>query len=162
MPALASADVARYQNETATFTMTQPDGMWNDWSSVRTHNFAVVVNPCDNTFSGTAHQSGPIDSSGLSQADWNVAGKFNANNTVSLKLTRPSDGIVLTLNNAPMDNNTVTTAGINANPGYPILEKFTAPEFTNTSTFKNHGDYVSFVGGGSDAAHSCIGMPITH
>ncbi len=26
--------------------------------------------------------------------------------------------------------------------------------------FKNHGDYVSSQGGGSDAAHSCIGMPI--
>jgi hypothetical protein len=28
------------------------------------------------------------------------------------------------------------------------------------STFKNHGDYVSSQGGGDDAAHSCIGMPI--
>jgi hypothetical protein len=29
-----------------------------------------------------------------------------------------------------------------------------------TSNYKNHGDYVSSVGGGSDAAHSCIGMPV--
>ena len=29
-----------------------------------------------------------------------------------------------------------------------------------TTNFKNHGDYVSSQGGGSDAAHSCIGMPI--
>ena len=31
---------------------------------------------------------------------------------------------------------------------------------TGKSNFKNHGEYVSSVGGGSDAAHSCIGMPI--
>ena len=29
-----------------------------------------------------------------------------------------------------------------------------------TTNFKNHGDYVSSQGGGSDAAHSCIGMPV--
>ena len=28
------------------------------------------------------------------------------------------------------------------------------------STYANHGAYVSSVGGGDDAAHSCIGMPI--
>ncbi len=30
---------------------------------------------------------------------------------------------------------------------------------TGTSNYKNHGDYVSSMGGGADAAHSCIGMP---
>lgn len=32
---------------------------------------------------------------------------------------------------------------------------------TSTSAYANHGDYVSTMGGGSDAAHSCVGMPIT-
>jgi hypothetical protein len=27
-------------------------------------------------------------------------------------------------------------------------------------TWNNHGEYVAAQGGGSDAAHSCIGMPI--
>ena len=31
---------------------------------------------------------------------------------------------------------------------------------TALTHFKNHGEYVSSQGGGSDAAHSCIGMPI--
>jgi hypothetical protein len=31
---------------------------------------------------------------------------------------------------------------------------------TPINSVKNHGDYVSQVGGGADAAHSCIGMPI--
>ena len=29
-----------------------------------------------------------------------------------------------------------------------------------SSNYRNHGEYVSSQGGGSDAAHSCIGMPI--
>ncbi len=29
-----------------------------------------------------------------------------------------------------------------------------------SSTWKNHGEYVKAMGGGADAAHSCIGMPI--
>ena len=29
-----------------------------------------------------------------------------------------------------------------------------------SSTYKNHGQYVKAMGGGDDAAHSCIGMPI--
>jgi hypothetical protein len=31
---------------------------------------------------------------------------------------------------------------------------------TTINSVKNHGDYVSSLGGGDDAAHSCIGMPI--
>jgi hypothetical protein len=34
------------------------------------------------------------------------------------------------------------------------------PVITGTSDYKNHGDFVSSQGGGDDAAHSCIGMPI--
>jgi hypothetical protein len=31
---------------------------------------------------------------------------------------------------------------------------------TAIDTYRNHGDYVSGMGGGPDAAHSCLGMPI--
>ena len=31
---------------------------------------------------------------------------------------------------------------------------------TSTSSYRNHGVYVSSTGGGIDAAHSCIGMPV--
>jgi hypothetical protein len=34
-----------------------------------------------------------------------------------------------------------------------------APVFTAITDYANHGAYVSANGGGSDAAHSCIGMP---
>jgi hypothetical protein len=38
--------------------------------------------------------------------------------------------------------------------------KASAPVFTNLTNYKNHGEYVKAMGGGDDAAHSCIGMPI--
>jgi hypothetical protein len=31
---------------------------------------------------------------------------------------------------------------------------------TSTTSYANHGQYVSSQGGGDDAAHSCIGMPV--
>ena len=31
---------------------------------------------------------------------------------------------------------------------------------SRSSNYKNHGEYVKAMGGGSDAAHSCIGKPI--
>jgi hypothetical protein len=36
-----------------------------------------------------------------------------------------------------------------------------APSSSQSTAFKNHGDYVKSAGGGADAAHSCIGMPVT-
>ena len=54
----------------------------------------------------------------------------------------------------------VTVATLNVEVPWEIEMKVTKPVFTNTSTFKNHGEYVSSMGGGADAAHSCIGMPI--
>ena len=64
------------------------------------------------------------------------------------------------LANAPLDNATVTLA--TSTPAVPwVLEfKVGATTTTNTSNYQNHGEYVKAQGGGSDAAHSCIGMPI--
>jgi hypothetical protein len=59
VPALASADVARYQFQTAAFTLTQPAGSLGQWNSVRTHNISVTVNPCTNTVEGTGVETGP-------------------------------------------------------------------------------------------------------
>jgi hypothetical protein len=41
-----------------------------------------------------------------------------------------------------------------------VTMKASAPTFTNTSNYKNHGQYVSSQSDRDDAAHSCIGMPI--
>ena len=61
-----------------------------------------------------------------------------------------------------MDNGaTVSYAGYNdPSVDWDIEMKVSAPTFRNTSDWKNHGQYVKAMGGGADAAHSCIGMPI--
>ena len=156
VPSLASANVARYQTEDATFTLTQPAGQVGQWGNVWTHNIKVTTNPCDGTFTGTGVESGQ-DQNGPQTFNETVTGKFD-NGVVSLTATR-SDGVVFSLANAPTSGTVTLATSI---PQVPqVLEfKVTPPQFSNTSNYKNHGDYVSLQGGGSDAAHSCIGMPI--
>ena len=50
-----------------------------------------------------------------------------------------------------------TTGSDNGGRQFTVNNKLT---INSTSSYKNHGDYVSAVGGGAAAAHSCIGMPI--
>jgi len=157
-PSLASADVARYQSQTATFTTTQPAGAFSQFDNVWTHNYKVTINPCDNTFSGTGVETGQ-DQNGSKTFNETVTGTFNADGTTSLVNTR-DDGVVWSLTNAKTDDS-VTLAQLLAPAGPSLLEfKVTPRVITSTSTYKNHGEYVSSQGGGSDAAHSCIGMPI--
>jgi hypothetical protein len=158
LAATASADVPRYQSQTATFTMTQPADAYNQWANVWKHDFKVEVNSCDGTFSGTGFQSGH-DSNGTFTGTWTITGRFLAGNKVSFTATR-FDGLVLSLDNAPMGNDVPTIATLSVVTPQPIEEKVSAPVFTTTSSYKNHGQYVSSQGGGADAAHSCIGMPI--
>jgi hypothetical protein len=157
-PALASASVDRYQTQDATFTTTQPAGEYGQFNNVWTHDYKVTINPCDNTFSGTGVETGH-DQNGDKTFTETVRGTFNADGTTSLVNTR-DDGVVWSLTSAPTDGS-ITHAQLIA-PAIPSnLEfKVTAPVKTGTSNYKNHGDYVSQQGDRSDAAHSCIGMPI--
>lgn len=152
-PTIASASVQRYQTSDAAFTLTQPAGSVGQWRSVWTHSINVHVNPCDNTFTGTGVETGP----GQTLTE-NVTGSFG-NGTVSLTANR-EDGVSFSLTNAPMGNDTITLAASKPVVPWALEFKASAPKFSNTSDYKNHGDYVSSQGGGSDAAHSCIGMPI--
>ena len=52
VPAVASADVQRYQSQDATFTVTQPKDTTHQFDNVWKHDFTVIVK-CDGTFSGT-------------------------------------------------------------------------------------------------------------
>jgi hypothetical protein len=67
--------------------------------------------------------------------------------------------LAYSLANAPFGG-PVTVATLNQVVPWVIEMKVTKPIATNASNLKNHGDYVSSMGGGADAAHSCIGMPI--
>jgi hypothetical protein len=156
MAVTAKADVPRYQTQTATFTVTQPYGAVGQWQNLWTHHFTVTVNPCDGTFTGTAKQYYP---GGSFYADETVTGSFSGAK-VDLAATRAVDPVVWTLTGAPMDGSTVTLAATDPVVPWAVEMKVTQAQFTDLSHYRNHGDYVSQMGGGADAAHSCIGMPI--
>jgi hypothetical protein len=151
----ASAGVARYQTQSMTITAVQPKDAVGQWDDVWTHTYNVTLNPCDGSFTGIGSISG-TGSDFVSNET--ITGHLDGN-TVSFTATRDSDGLVYSLSNAPLDNPTVTLATSNPSVSWPLEFKVGATT-TPTSNYKNHGDYVSSQGGGSDAAHSCIGMPI--
>jgi hypothetical protein len=151
----ASADVQRYQTQSMTITAVQPKDQVGQWTDVWTHTYNVTVNPCDGSFTGTGSVSGT--GFGLLSTE-TITGHLDGN-TVSLTATRNSDGFVYSLNNAPLDGTTVSHATSNPSVSWP-LEFHLTNTLGASSNYKNHGDYVSSQGGGSDAAHSCIGMPI--
>ena len=155
----ASADVARYQTQTFTITAVQPEGAVGQWNNVWTHTYNVTLNPCDNTFSGTGSLTGTINGAVPGGNVETIMGHLDANNAVSFTASRSFDNVVYSLSNAPLDNSTVTLA--TSTPVAPWALEFKVNK-TNvvSSNYRNHGDYVSSQGGGSDAAHSCIGMPI--
>ena len=158
VPSLASADVARYQTQTATFTATQPYGVNHQFDHVWTHTITVNVNPCENTFDGTATITG---ANGEQPPTEHWTGTFG-NGTISYSMTRSDTAGTADLVNGVTDGTTINHPTTSVPNGYvdQVDMKITSPQFSNTSNFKNHGEYVSQQGGGSDAAHSCIGMPI--
>ena len=154
LAATASAGVDRYQTQSMTLTAVQPEGAVGQWTNVWTHTYNVELNPCDGSFSGDGSLSGTINGPYSSET---ITGHFDGN-AVSFTATRP-DGVVYSLANAPLDNTTVTLA--TSTPVVPwALEFKVSKTMTPKSNYRNHGDYVSQMGGGADAAHSCIGMPI--
>lgn len=151
VPALASADVQRYQMETATLTTTV-----TNYGFV--HNYNVTINPCTDTFSGSGSSYQPTEGG---WTDESISGTLNGNN-VSFTADYLKDSIFpgyqWGINNAPLDGATPTDLwDTMQEQGVHTISTLTPTGFSN---FKNHGDYVSSVGGGADAAHSCIGMPI--
>jgi len=137
----ASAGVARYQTQTSTLTVSAMGGAY-------VHTYTITTNPCNDTFIG----SGGIASLGLNEI---VSGTITGQN-ISI------DGAYQTFNpgytwhyDGPLSG-----GASHDSMGQTVPVTFTnAP--TSTSNFKNHGDYVSSQGGGSDPAHSCIGMPVS-
>ena len=101
----------------------------------------------------------PTYDNGASSPTWTetVTGSFG-NGTVSFATVPVGGGATFKVTNAPMDNTTVhnveTTWTANE------IEIKVSKTIASTSDYKNHGDYVKPQGGGDDAAHSCIGMPI--
>ena len=151
----ASAGVERYQMQSMTITAVQPEGAVGQWQNVWTHTYNVTLNPCDRSISGVGALSGTVNGFYSSET---IAGQLDGNAISFFTADRP-DGVQYSLSNAPLDNSTVTLAHSNPVAPWDLEFKVSATK-SNTSNYKNHGDYVSSQGGSSDAAHSCIGMPI--
>ena len=140
-PALAAGNgPARYQAATTSYQVAVLD--------TYIHDFIVVSNPCDGSIAITG--STPVNSGYYTTET--VAGTQLAG---VITFTSVYDGPY--------------SPGFTWSGSFPIAGGALSGDYTGTVTagpttmtaFKNHGDYVSSMGGGPDAAHSCIGKPIT-
>jgi hypothetical protein len=136
-----AASPERYQTTTVTYKVL----VLNHYE----HDYTVVINPCDGSLAMTGGT--PIDSG------------YYTTETITAAID----------NNGIISYHSVYDGPYN--PGYDYHGAFSITSgpltgdypgyVTRTSDFvmsewKNHGQYVKSMGGGDDAAHSCIGMPI--
>jgi opacity protein-like surface antigen len=139
-PALASASVDRYQT-TNKITL---DTLYNGVHFL--HNYTITQNSCgSDSFTGT-EVGGIVGGQGetvqgtLNGANITIQGQYHDGSGYTWNYSGPLTGGGVGHDSLGLTWNTTFRA--------------------DTSNFKNHGEYVSSQGGGSDAAHSCIGMPI--
>jgi hypothetical protein len=143
--AWASADVQRYQ-PTATLVVTLTNAQPGNH-----HTFTITwTNPCGDggAFTGTGQGSAAAGSPSETISGTLVGDYLTFTSVYSSTSSPP--GYTYTYA-GPLSGGTLGGAAA----GYTITASVAA-----INTYKNHGDYVSSQGGGSDAAHSCIGMPI--
>ncbi len=87
----------------------------------------------------------------------NVTGSFGQPAPSSFLTDPIGGGATFQVTDAPFGTEVPRRDHLDGQRGH---DEASEPEFTATSNYKNHGDYVKTMGGGADAAHSCIGMPI--
>ena len=144
----ASEDVARYQTQAGTLTISlEPAYQGN------IHVFDITVNPCDGAFTGTTAASSPV------AYGETISGTF-LNGTLVDFLSTYSTGLP---GYQWFDDGPGHAADLYL--GNPLTPRFAIAVTTalvNTSDWKNHGQYVkSNPDDKNTAAHSCLGMPIT-
>ncbi len=140
----ASAGVARYQEVTG----LQVTSMFNGATYV--HNYVLTnSNTCgDGSFSGTGVPTSVVP-------DEAIHGTLSGQN-ITISGLYPNSYL-------PDPGYTWSYSGpVNGGGTYHDSrnQNVTLSFKLTTTNYANHGDYVSSQGGGSHAAHSCIGMPI--
>lgn len=146
----AAAGVARYQVTTTQYTLAP-----NYYDHIYIHHFTVVTNPCDGTL--TMSGATPVDSGYYTEET--VAGMLaNGVITFSAVYTTPPLAGGQWSGTFPVAGGPGTLSW--TEPGWSTFTGDVTVTGTSSTAYKNHGDYVSSMGGGADAAHSCIGMPI--
>jgi hypothetical protein len=154
----AAGGVQRYQSETLTITA---------WlSAANYHVYTVNLNPCDGTFSGSGSGFDIIASPYVSET---ITGSY-VNSMLSLSSIytsgswgNPYSWTISPADTVSIDSPTTLTISTWTDPAQTVSAGQYSVVMTvhvqNSSSYRNHGDYVS-ANPGRDAAHSCIGMPI--
>jgi hypothetical protein len=134
---VAAAGVQRTQLTTTPYTIVV-EGTY-------THIFAVTTS-CDGTFSGT----GTVGSINETINSWTVASGM-------VSFTATYDGTTYSWSGSFLVGGGSFTGTDTTGQSFPATA---TPGTPTTTAWANHGAYVSAMGGGADAAHSCVGMPI--
>ena len=141
--------------QTVTFTLTQPRNAESQWDNLWQHDFAVSINPCDSTFSGTGKVYDPKHEERFT-ADETITGTFGDK---GVTFTAHRNEGNLTFSGTDV-NGTTTLGSVEGGSPWLLELRATTPVITSTSTYKNHGEFVKLSADKNDAAHSCIGMPV--
>ncbi len=155
----ATGAVNRYQEETLTIMATLHAIVTSN------HRYTVTLNPCNDTFSGT----GAVQ---VSTTLWlpieTITGTYDGT-TLSFYASYPTPVPDVAYGTTAVP----VVDGAFSGTGYRVYFSSTSPPTTKTwpvsgtvtvtatTDYANHGAYVS-ANPGADAAHSCVGLPITH
>ncbi len=154
----AGASVARYEFSTLTYSSVNFYLGSNTGGTAYPQTATVTINPCNGSFSGTGTANPGVLESTV------ITGISTGPNTVEFFIYYPvgsqTDYTVTVWATINPDDSFSGTWSDNYSLGAQSgAVTSAAPVSASSSTYANHGQYVSSVGGGSDAAHSCIGMP---
>lgn len=143
--AAASGGVARYQATTTDYTVS----VLNTYI----HDYVVVTNPCDGTMTVTSAQT---------QLNSGYYTTENVVFTVAGGVFSYTSTYLGPYNTGYSYSGSFNMAASLGAGGTPLSGSYTGTvtAVATTTNYNNHGDYVSSMGGGADAAHSCLGMPI--
>ena len=143
LAATASADVPRYQLQTGHLVGNVNGGAY-------IHMYDVTINPCNGalTLSGV----GSIETLNL---DEEVTGTLQGQ-ILDFHATYVAG---YNVGYAWHYNGPMNTLGPAFGPNGQVMTVTFTFQNMVTSTYRNHGDYVAAMGGGDDAAHSCVGKP---
>jgi len=133
---------ARYQTSSTTYVV-------NAYFGTYIHTYVLTTNPCN----GTQTMTGSLVSNDGFQPNTTETVTFSiVGGVVNFHAVYDAPFYSGYNYDAAFDGNTYVGPG-SANVQLTVTN--------STSNYKNHGDYVSHSQNKNDAAHSCIGMPIT-
>jgi hypothetical protein len=152
----AHADVARHQIRTLTYSSVNYY-LGSDTTNAYPQSGTITANPCDGTFGGP----GVVPGYGASVTSGHFTDQTHAVYTVSYTVGTQTDYLVtasVTVNSDFSFSGTWSDNYIGGPQSGTVSSS--APSPVTSTSYASHGAYVKANGGGDDAAHSCLGMPV--